>query len=170
VGAEVFLSLGANLGDPVEQLRAAIRRLQPFLEVDAVSSLYRTEPLGLPDQPDFYNLVLRGRTGSSPGEILRAALSVETELGRRRGAPNEPRIIDIDVLDYDSRVVEVAGLTLPHPRLHERNFVLVPLREIAPQWRHPVSGRSAGELILSSEAHGAVHRVGPLPVAEGRSS
>jgi 2-amino-4-hydroxy-6-hydroxymethyldihydropteridine diphosphokinase len=170
VAVEVFLSLGANLGDPVQQLRAAVRRLQATLDIDAVSSLYRTAPLGLPDQPDFYNLVLRGRTRNPAEEVLRAALSVEAELGRRRGAPNEPRTIDIDVLDYDSRVMEVPGLTLPHPRLHERNFVLVPLGEIAPQWRHPVSRRSVEELILAPEARGAVRRVGALPPSQATDS
>ncbi len=161
--AHVLLGLGANLGDPLAQLARAVELLGAHVEVEAVSSVYRTQPVGHADQPDFMNLVLAGRTALVPAELLAAAQEVETALGRRRSFRNAPRIIDVDLLAYDDRVMRTLALTLPHPRLHLRGFVLHPLAEVAPEWRHPVLGRTARELLSSATALERVEPLGPLP-------
>jgi 2-amino-4-hydroxy-6-hydroxymethyldihydropteridine diphosphokinase len=160
--AEVLLGLGSNIGRPAEQLRAAVRLLAARVGPLQLSSLYRTAPVGYLDQPHFLNLVCRGDTDLAPVEVLRACQRVEAELGRTRPFPNAPRTIDIDLLAHGEAVLDTRGLTLPHPRLHLRGFVLVPLVEIAPGWRHPVLGRSARELLRDAGPLEAVERLGPL--------
>lgn len=159
---EVLLGLGANLGDPVDQLVRAVNLLEPHVRVERVSSLYRTEPVGHADQPDFFNLVVAGWTDLHPAVLLAAAQDVEDLLGRRRSFPNAPRTIDIDLLACGDRVMRTLALTLPHPRLHLRGFVLHPLAEVAPEWRHPVLGRTARELLSSATALERVEPIGPL--------
>jgi 2-amino-4-hydroxy-6-hydroxymethyldihydropteridine diphosphokinase len=160
--ADVLLGLGANLGDPLRQLRQAVARLGAFVREIRVSSVYRTEPVGHREQPDFYNLVLRGRTPLSPEELLRAALEVEREMGRERTFANAPRVIDIDLLAYDGRVMRSAALTLPHPGIPHRGFVLHPLAEVAPDWVHPELCQTARELLAAARSLERVERVGPL--------
>lgn len=159
----VLLGLGANLGDPVAQLARAVRMLRAFVDVERVSSVYRTEPVGYADQPEFRNLVVAGRTRLAPLELLAATREVEDAMGRRRSFPNAPRTMDIDLLAFDERVMETAALVLPHPRLHLRGFVLHPLAEIAPEWVHPVLGRSARQLLADAAGLERVERMGPLP-------
>jgi 2-amino-4-hydroxy-6-hydroxymethyldihydropteridine diphosphokinase len=156
----VYLALGANLDDPRRQLAAAIERLREWVAIDAVSAVYRTAPVGYADQPDFLNLVCRGTTALAPQTLLRACQRVETELGRVRSFRNGPRTMDIDLLAHGERVMDTATLTLPHPRMHLRAFVLVPLVEISPEWRHPVLGATASELLRALEAPGEVRREG----------
>jgi len=160
--SDVLLGLGANLGDPLRQLREAVARLGAIIDEIRLSSVYRTEPVGHRDQPDFYNLVLRGRTGLSPEELLRAVLEVERELGRERSFPNAPRVIDVDVLAYGDRVMRSASLTLPHPGIAHRGFVLHPLAEVVPEWVHPVLGRTARELLSAAPSLERVECVGML--------
>jgi 2-amino-4-hydroxy-6-hydroxymethyldihydropteridine diphosphokinase len=160
---DVLLGLGANLDDPLAQLARAVELLGAHVEVEAVSTVYRTEPVGHADQPDFLNLVVAGRTGLAPAELLAAAQAVEAALGRRRSFLNAPRTIDVDLLAYGDRVMRTLSLTLPHPRLHLRGFVLHPLAEVAPEWRHPVLGRTARELLSAATALERVEPVGPLP-------
>ena len=160
---EVLLGLGANLGDPAAQLAHAVRRLASFVRVQAVSSVYRSAPVGYGEQPDFFNLVVRGWTGLGPVELLHAAQRVEDELGRRRSFANAPRTMDVDLLAYGARVMRTPELTLPHPRLHLRGFVLHPLAEIAPEWFHPVLHRTARELLSSATDLERVEPVGVLP-------
>ncbi|MBW3572660.1 MAG: 2-amino-4-hydroxy-6-hydroxymethyldihydropteridine diphosphokinase [Gemmatimonadetes bacterium] len=160
---EVLLGLGANLGEPLEQLSAAVRALSAFVRVDAVSSVYRSEPVGYADQPDFYNVVVRGTTAMHPEALLDAARGVEEWLGRRRTFANAPRTIDVDLLAYGTVVMRRDALTLPHPRLHLRGFVLHPLAEVAPDWTHPVLRRTARELLSTAPALERVERVGALP-------
>lgn len=162
-GEEVLLGLGANLGNPVAQLARAVERLREAVEVEAVSSVYRSEPVGHREQPDFYNLVVRGRTRLPPGELLARTQRVEEELGRRRSFRNAPRPLDVDLLAYGSLVLDTPGLAVPHPRLHERAFVLLPLEEVAPGWRHPVLGATARELRLRAGALERIERWGVLP-------
>jgi len=164
--SEVILGLGANLGEPREQLARAVDVLGAFLRVERVSSVYRSEPVGYADQPDFYNLVLVARTELEPAELLRSILEVEEALGRLRTFANAPRTIDIDLLAYGDRVMRTLALTLPHPRLHLRGFVLHPLAEVAPEWRHPVLGRTARELLSAATALERVEPLGPLPRPE----
>lgn len=156
----VLLGLGANLGDPVRQLRTAVERLGEIMTLDAVSAVYRTEPVGVGPQPDYYNLACRGRTSLSPLDLLRALLRLEAELGRERPAPGAARTLDIDLLAYGDQVMETPELVLPHPRLHERAFVLTPLREVAPGWRHPLLHFTVEELLPG--AAGRVERWGTL--------
>jgi 2-amino-4-hydroxy-6-hydroxymethyldihydropteridine diphosphokinase len=134
------------------------------LDLD-VSSVYRTEPVGYAEQPDFHNLVVRGRTGLGAEEVLERILGVEREMGRERTFRNAPRRIDVDLLAYGDQILDTPSLTLPHPGIPARGFVLHPLAEVAPGWRHPVLGKTARELLESAPALERVERLGPLPAA-----
>ena len=162
--SDVFLGLGANVGEPLAQLADAVGRLRAVVEIDAVSSVYRTEPVGYADQPDFFNLVVRGRSDLPPEVLLDRILDVERAMGRARTFRNAPRVIDIDLLAYGGVVLDTPRLTLPHPGIPARGFVLHPLAEIAPGWRHPVTGKTARELLESAPHLERVERHGPLPI------
>lgn len=140
-----YVALGANLDDPRSQILQALGELDgiPESRVVSRSSLYRTAPVGNPDQPDFINAVARLDTALDARPLLDALLELEGRHGRRRSVPNAPRTLDLDLLLYADRVFHEAGLTLPHPRLHERAFVLAPLAEIAPDAIVPGRGRVA---------------------------
>ena len=135
--ANVYLGLGATLGDRRENLRTGLAALGRLGTVLAVSRIYETEPVGCPEQPPFLNLACHLRTGLSPHSLLTATQSVERSLGRCRASPNKPRELDIDILLYEDLVLSDSVLTIPHPRMTERAFVLVPLADIAPELRHP---------------------------------
>lgn len=131
---DVFIALGANLGDPIGQILRAVEELArlPATRLLTRSSLYRSRPVGGPEQPDYVNAVARLSTLLPPRELLRRCLAIEARHGRRRDGKNTPRTLDLDLLLYDGLVMHEPGLTLPHPRMHERGFVLQPLAEIAP--------------------------------------
>jgi 2-amino-4-hydroxy-6-hydroxymethyldihydropteridine diphosphokinase len=158
----VVLGLGANLGDPAAQLARALASLRGDVSGLRSSSLYRTEPVGYRDQPDFLNLVAVGHTRLAARPLLERLLEVERQLGRERSFRDAPRLIDIDLLDFGGMVLDQPGLVLPHPRLAERNFVLLPLAEVAPEWRHPVLGLTARELLSAAPARERVERLAPL--------
>jgi len=127
-----FLGLGSNLGDRLQLLKDAVNRLhnQAGIEVTDVSDVYETDPVGYTDQPSFLNIVCRVRTSLTPQELLEVSLGIERELGRERKIRWGPRTIDIDVLLYDDRIIETPALTIPHPRIMERAFVLIPLFDV----------------------------------------
>jgi 2-amino-4-hydroxy-6-hydroxymethyldihydropteridine diphosphokinase len=139
------IGLGANLDDPVAQLRAAIAAIGalPQTHVLAVSSFYRTAPVGFRDQPDFVNAAVAVDTELAPRALLDALAAVERAAGRERTFRDAPRLIDLDILLYDERVVDEPDLAIPHPRLHERAFALAPLVEVAPDAVVPGRGRAA---------------------------
>ncbi|HYJ78862.1 MAG TPA: 2-amino-4-hydroxy-6-hydroxymethyldihydropteridine diphosphokinase [Longimicrobiaceae bacterium] len=157
---DVLFGLGANVGHPLRQLAEAVDALAELVEGLAVSSIYRTEPVGFAGQPDFFNLVARGVTALAPAELLRRVLVLEAWMGRERTFRNAPRVIDIDLLAYGALVLETPSLTLPHPGMPTRGFVLHPLAEIAPEWVHPVLGKTARELLAAAPPLGRVERVG----------
>jgi len=147
----ILIALGANLpspaGPPAATLKSALVRLEERgIKILSVSSFYESPAWPDPGQPSFTNAVAVVETALQPVELLTLLHGVETDYGRLRSAPNAARTLDLDLLDYGGRVM-ADGVTLPHPRMHQRSFVLVPLAEVAPGWRHPLSGRSAKELL-----------------------
>ena len=145
--ATVYLSLGSNLGDRKQNLIQALELMSKHAVVEQVSSLYETQPVGYQPQPLFLNAVCRISTELKPGQLLRLAKRIEAKLGRTLGFPNAPRPIDIDILFYGDEVFSSKELIIPHPRLTERAFVLVPLAEIAPDLVHPSSGEAIKKLL-----------------------
>jgi 2-amino-4-hydroxy-6-hydroxymethyldihydropteridine diphosphokinase len=152
-----FVALGSNLSDPVAQIRSALSTLAAMLATQLVrhSSLYRNPPVGYLDQPEFVNAVAEIRTRLTPRDLLDQLLEVERNQGRTRDHANAPRTIDLDILLYGGHVVNEPGLTIPHPRMLERAFVLVPLAEIAPHAVVPGIGRVSG-LVTRVDSTGLV--------------
>jgi 2-amino-4-hydroxy-6-hydroxymethyldihydropteridine diphosphokinase len=145
----VYLSLGSNIGDRAANLHAAVERIGKLGEVTAVSSFYETEPVEFTQQPWFLNVALELKTELMPKQLLSAVLKIEREMGRKRLQPKGPRLIDIDILLFDNAIVNDAKLTIPHPAMHERKFVLAPLAEIAAEARHPVLKKKISELLTA---------------------
>ena len=144
----VYLSLGSNLGDRRANIERALAQLASSgIRVLRVSSLYRTEPVGYRFQPWFFNCAAEVETGLMPLQLLRRCQAIQREFGRRPGVRNGPRLIDIDILLYESAVIHSPELTIPHPRMAERRFVLVPLSEIAADARYPGSLRTVREML-----------------------
>jgi 2-amino-4-hydroxy-6-hydroxymethyldihydropteridine diphosphokinase len=162
----VYLGLGSNLGDRLAHLRDALDRLVRVVTLDRVSSVYDTAPVLVEDQPRFLNLVCAGHTVLDPLALLHATQRIERDLGRVAGPRYGPRVIDIDLLLYDERVLAGPELILPHPQLTERAFVLLPLVEIAPDLRHPAFERRVVEYAAALNP-ADVLLLGPLPPASG---
>lgn len=150
----LYLALGTNLGDRHANLQAAIAALPPAVRVLARSSIYETPPWGLTSQPPFLNMVLKGDTSMPPGRLLKHLKQLEIKLGRKPAIRWGPRRIDMDILFYDDLVLDDPQLTLPHPRLHERAFVLVPLADLAPDLVHPRLGKTVSHLLAAVDTTG----------------
>lgn len=150
----IYLALGSNLEDRLANLKQAIASLPPQMMVKAKSRVYETPPWGYADQPMFLNQVLQAKTYLDPEPLLRHIKRLEVALGRKTGFRNGPRLIDIDILFYDDLVLETPALTLPHPHLHERGFVLLPMMDIAPDLVHPVKQKSIREMVAFCDVGG----------------
>jgi len=156
----IYLSLGSNLGDREANLQAVYRELPPAVEVTTYSSIYSTEPWGFRDQPDFLNQVLEAETTLPPRELLVYLKAIEKKIGRKPSFLYGPRLVDIDILLYGDTILHRARLTIPHNKMTERAFVLVPLAEIAPDLIHPESGQTINDLLLLIDTSGVTHYQG----------
>jgi len=156
----VYLSLGSNVGDRRAHLEAALGKLaEREITVTRVSSFYKTEPVDFRPQPWFLNCVVEAETKLMPLQLLNALKRIERELGRKPGTAKGPRPIDIDILLYENLVVRSATLTIPHERLADRRFVLIPLRELEPNLRHPVTQRTVVDMLGDTADSSQVVRV-----------
>lgn len=149
----IFIAFGANLdselGSPADTYEALPNLLaEEGIRVIAQSSLRETAPVPVSDQPNYFNALISVETKLNPFDLLAALLRVEESLGRKRTVKNAARTIDLDLIAYADEIFEAENLTLPHPRMHERDFVLVPLGEIAPYWVHPKLNRSVSDLLM----------------------
>ena len=166
----VYLALGANVGNRAANMRMALRLLEPSCRVTRVSSLYRSDAVvleGAPPGPDYLNAVCAAETELSPGDLLAFVKRIEHAIGRRPAERWAPRVIDIDILLYDDAIIDTPALTVPHPRIAERNFVLAPLAELAAAAPHPKLGGTIGDLAYAIDYDGLEHLEGPGWAAEG---
>jgi 2-amino-4-hydroxy-6-hydroxymethyldihydropteridine diphosphokinase len=152
----IYLALGTNIGDRAANLQAAREALASQVKILAASRIYETPPWGVVDQPAFLNQALRARTGLAPLELLAYLKQLEVDLGRLPSVRYGPRQIDLDILFYDDQTLDLPGLTIPHPRLAERAFVLVPLADLAPDLVHPVTGKTVQEMLEQVDRQGIV--------------
>lgn len=150
----IYLALGSNLGNRTDNLAAALAALPPLVQVLHASPVYETPPWGYTDQPPFLNQVIQAETELSPGRLLNFLKQIEADMGRRVTRRNGPRPIDLDILFYDDLVLESPGLSIPHPRLRGRGFVLLPLADLAPNLIHPILKKSVIELLNEADITG----------------
>jgi len=155
----VYLSLGSNIGDRASNLQSAIEKISTLGEVISQSSLYETEPVEVSGHPWYLNCAVALKTEKMPKQLMSALLAIEQDMGRRRSQEKMPRKIDIDILLFGNSVIQSKELTVPHPEMHRRRFVLEPLAEIAAEVRHPVLKRTIGELLNALPAGQAVRKI-----------
>ncbi len=162
----VYIGIGSNQGDPVENCRRAVGGIVSDRRNRLVrcSSFYRTEPMGRKDQDWFVNGVVLVETSLGPRQMLEFLLSLEKKMGRVRRERWGPRVIDLDILFYGEEVIDEENLQVPHPRLHERRFALIPLKEIAPDLKHPRLGKTISQILSASEGEEKV-----FPLQEGNT-
>jgi 2-amino-4-hydroxy-6-hydroxymethyldihydropteridine diphosphokinase len=157
----VYLALGTNIGNRLENLKVALHSLPPDVIPLRISNVYETPPWGILDQPPFLNMAAEVETNLNPRELLVFLKSVEKKMGRKKVIRNGPRLIDLDILFYGDQVVHDDDLEIPHPRMTERSFVLVPLADLAPDFIHPLLGESVSDLLAKVEKQGV--ELYPLP-------
>ena len=164
----VYLGLGSNLGDKVDNCLHALEGISAphHTHIQAVSSLYKTAPIGYRDQDWFINCVAKASTAFSPLSLQRFLQGIEQQMGRLKTLAMGPRLIDIDILFYGAEVVEETGLIIPHPHLHERGFVLVPLAELTPDLSHPILKKTIKELLQNIGEEGVEWYAAPPPLRE----
>jgi 2-amino-4-hydroxy-6-hydroxymethyldihydropteridine diphosphokinase len=150
----VYLALGSNLGNRLINIKQAVSALSPQMDVQAKSYVYETPPWGYEDQPRFLNQVIKAKTYLEPERLIKHIKRLEVTLGRKDSFQNGPRLIDIDILFYDDLILNTGSLVIPHPRLHERGFVLLPLMDIDPDLVHPVNQKSVREMVALSDVQG----------------
>jgi 2-amino-4-hydroxy-6-hydroxymethyldihydropteridine diphosphokinase len=158
----IYLALGTNLGDRIANLRAALDGLAPDVRIVSRSHVYETPAWGYEDQPAFLNMVIKGETGLSPAALLVRLKQLEADLGRTPSFRWGPRIIDVDILFYDQLMLDSPELGIPHPRLQERGFVLVPLADLAPDLEHPALRKTVRQMLSEVDASG-IQRFGEEP-------
>lgn len=160
----IFLSLGSNLEDREKNLRTAIDALADLnVHVTRVSSFYETEPVDLREQPWFLNCVVQGETEAAARDLLRALRGIESHMGSKKLVPKGPRLIDADILLYGDEKIDTPELQVPHPRMLQRKFVLVPLAEIAPNVKHPSWKKTASELLTETSDSSVVRKFAASP-------
>ena len=152
----IYLALGSNLGDRAANLRSAIEAFEPEIQITNCSAVYETPPWGYLDQLRFLNQVVEAETDLSPAGLLEHIKYLEHQLGRRETFQYGPRVIDLDIIFYDNEVIESPPLIIPHPRMAERGFVLLPLADIAPHFEHPILEDSGAELLSKIDQEGIV--------------
>jgi 2-amino-4-hydroxy-6-hydroxymethyldihydropteridine diphosphokinase len=155
----VYLSLGSNIGQRQEQLRVATERLRGLGRIISISSFYETQPVEVTDQPWFLNCAVALETNLPPQQVLEEILAIERDMGRERTRKKGPRKIDIDILLFGDSIIKSPQLTIPHPAMHLRRFVLEPLAEIAPEARHPLMNKTFRELLRELRDGQAVRRI-----------
>lgn len=160
--SRIYFGLGSNLGDKYANLRHAVDELRNFATITAVSSVYSTEPWGDADQPAFLNICVAAVSSLSPHELLAHIKKVERELGRTPARHWGPRLIDIDILFYDDLILSDEILTIPHPYIADRSFVLAPLADIIPDFHHPQTGLSVQEM-LDKAGFSGIERLFEMP-------
>lgn len=159
MGTDVALGLGSNMGVRIEQLSFGVERLSGLLSDLRCSEVYETDPIGPGDQPDFLNLCCVATTNLRPSQLLSGIRRIETEAGRSRdGRQWSPRTLDIDLLLYGDQVIDRPELRVPHPRMTERAFVLIPLERLSPGWRHPATGQTIQQLARDVKGETSVRR------------
>ena len=151
----IYLGIGSNKGNKLNNIKEALKYLKEKIRITRVSSLYLTEPVDIEGEW-FINCVLEAKTEKQPLKVLEELLKIEKGMGRMRTKEKRPRVIDLDFLLYDDKIIKEEGLVLPHPRLHMRRFVLIPLREINPQFFHPLLKKSVNEILKNLKDN---HRV-----------
>lgn len=159
---KVYLGLGSNVGDRKANLEKALQLLSQKLQIEQISSIYESEPVGYVEQPRFLNVVCRAQIDIGPLQLLSLIKGIEASLGRVPSFPNAPRPIDVDILFYGELVIQTPELTIPHPRIKERAFVLIPLVELDEELVHPVSGERIRDLAAKVDGKEGVKKIGSV--------